>query len=411
MLTKDMLKFRRNGERIKPVFVAVEDPALLELAGELLEVYRVSGEREALRSEIEDEIEPLLKSWKDARIANGFNKLIQDRCEFAVPELKDYAGLRTRVLERSAELLKQQSVAEPEALARMVAESDPELAAFMEQGIYADLPENEILTKFRDLFPRQLLERYNCGQVQALLLYSSKLDLKVSEPEAAKLRKMFKYLKFFRLLAKIESVPGEPDSLKITIDGPASLFDNTRKYGLQLAMFFPAICDLEQWRLKAEIKLQNRTYRLSLDQKSGLVSHYRNFSAYVPEEVAMFHRLFKQKSEDWTVTGETPFFKPKGREVIFPDLSFHHVDGADIHLELFHRWHSGQLFQRLEHFAENPELPLIIGVDRALYNKPEIKERLDANEFFSESGFLFRDFPGVDRVCGALDKKRGKLGL
>lgn len=44
MLTRELLKFRRKGGFL-PAFVDASDPALLRLAGELLEVYR--GAREA----------------------------------------------------------------------------------------------------------------------------------------------------------------------------------------------------------------------------------------------------------------------------------------------------------------------------------------------------------------------------
>jgi hypothetical protein len=48
--------------------------------------------------------------------------------------------------------------------------------------------------------------------------------------------------------------------------------------------------------------------------------------------------------------------------------------------------------------AEKTALALIIGVDRALYNKPEIKSQLNDNDIFAQRGFLFRDFPGVEKV-------------
>jgi uncharacterized protein len=174
---------------------------------------------------------------------------------------------------------------------------------------------------------------------------------------------------------------------------------------LQLAIFFPAVCDLNKWQLKADIKLNNKNSRLNLNESSGLVSHYQNFSAYVPEEIVMFHRLFKQKIDDWSIVGDAPFIKPSGHEVIFPDLSFQSNNGKIIHLELFHRWHSGPLLQRLEQLAGKTAMPLIIGVDRALYNKPEIKALLTGNEVFEKCGFLFRDFPGVDRVKKVLDSQ------
>jgi len=246
--------------------------------------------------------------------------------------------------------------------------------------------------------------------VQSLLLYSGRLELDIEETDQAKLRRLFKYLKFFRLLATVHAKPSRQKNkaarrLKMVVDGPASIFENTRKYGLQLASFFPAVCDLEKWTLRAEIELRKDKRVLRLDQESGLKSHYHNFSAYVPEEIRMFHQLFKQKIDAWQIVGDAPFVDIGGGELIFPDLSFQHDSGKTVHLELFHRWHSTQLFSRIE--QHDKELPdnFIIGVDRALSSKPEIKEILDSSPFFSSHGFLYRDFPGVDRVAKLLDSQ------
>ena len=398
MLTKDLLKFRRSGKGIKPQFIDTKENSLLELAAELMQVYNVAAENQQRRGEIAERVEPLLTGAQDQKFVRGLNKLILDRCEFSIHDDKDYAQLRHDTFALAAKLFNEAELPDDEALRAAVTVADHELGEFVTHGIYADLPDNERLTKFRSLFPQELLQRYNCSLVQSLLIYSERLELKVIEPEAAKLRKMFKYLKFFRLLAMVETIPRVKHGFKFTIDGPASLFENTRKYGLQLAIFFPAVCDLAKWHLKADIKLNNKDSRLNLNETAGLVSHYRNFSAYVPEEIVMFHRLFKQQVDDWQIVGDTPFIKPSGREVIFPDLSFQSTTGKIIHLELFHRWHSGPLLQRLEQLAEKTELPLIIGVDRSLYNKPEIKAQLNGNEIFEQRGFLFRDFPGVEKV-------------
>ena len=69
-----------------------------------------------------------------------------------------------------------------------------------------------------------------------------------------------------------------------------------------------------------------------------------------------------------------------------------------IHLELSHRWHSFQLIQRLNNCLETSNLPIIIGIDRSLYKKPEIKEFVDASGCLDNNAFLFRDFPGVEIV-------------
>ena len=370
MLTKDLVKFRKQGKYVRPNFIATDDSKLLRVAEDLLTVYHGQEEGENLtRGEIEELVEPVLKSHRDLKLTRGFNKLILDRCKFSQAEDFDYPAQRRQVFLKAAELLKKAPGNYESYHEKLI--NDIEIKDFATHDIFADLPENETLTKFKEVFPRELLERYNCAQIQGLLFHSSEMEIKVASPDPAELRRMFKYLKFFRLLAEIKqlkSPAGDKNTLvmHLKISGPASMLENSRKYGLQLASFFPAVCALPKWQLKADVKLSNKIYRLNLDETSHLVSHYRNFTAYIPEEIVMFHRLFKEKIKDWKISGETPFIKSKKDEIVFPDLNFQNKKGKIIHLELFHRWHRGALMKRLEFCEANPALPLLLGVDRAL---------------------------------------------
>ncbi len=416
MLTKDLLRFRIVNSAAKPQFINVSDPDLLTLAERLIECYRLEEGQVCSLLEIREEVENQIHSYPNEKIAQGLNKIILDRCDFSNPDEFDYPALRAEIFAASAAVLKKEtSGLSPEKLADKVRNSlSTDAGKLFDAGMYSDLPGNETLIKSPSVFPRELLERYNCSLVQSLLLFSGSLELIIEDPEPAKMRRMFKYLKFFRLLAKITSVAGNrrfkeaPEKLKIIIDGPISLFENTRKYGLQLACFFPAILDMKKWKLKTIVNPKNRELKLNLDESSKLVGHYRNFSSYVPEEIAMFHRLFKTKVSDWKITGNAPLFQADNHELIFPDLSFTDESDRTIHLELFHRWHSVPLLERLEFCNRNPDLPLIIGIDRALYKKPEVKDRVDSSEYFQQAGFLFRDFPGVDNVRKILNA-RAKL--
>jgi predicted nuclease of restriction endonuclease-like RecB superfamily len=413
MLTKDLLRLKIVSGCVRPQFIDCSNPELLELAEQLLECYQMNEGESLSLEEINAATEMVLRSYRDEKLSRGLNKVILDRCKFSSPDDFDYQASRREVFAASAKALQTMPAdAEPETLMKIARASlRRQTCDFIDAGIYSDLPGNENLIRTPALFKREVLERYNCALVQSLLLYSDSLEIIAEDPEPAKMRKMFKYLKFFRLLAKISSVPGcrrfkdAPSKLKIVIDGPVSLFENTQKYGLQLACFFPAMLELDKWKLKCTVKYRDKELKLNLDESSALVSHYRNFSSYVPGEIAMFHRLFKSKVSDWHISGNTPLFQADKHELIFPDLSFTGENGVTIHLELFHRWHSTSLLERLEFCDSHPELPLIIGVDRALYKKPEIKARIDGSTCFARSGFLFRDFPGVDNVRKLLDSK------
>ncbi|MBU8901131.1 MAG: DUF790 family protein [Victivallales bacterium] len=411
MLTKDLVKFRKQGKYVRPNFIATNDSSLLRIAEDLLTIYHGQEEGENLtRGEIEELVEPVLKSHRDLKLTRGLNKLVLDRCDFSQAEDFDYPSLRRQIFLKAADLIKKGAEDYAEYHKRLIDEA--EIKDFVTHDIFADLPENETLTKFKEVFPRELLERYNCAQVQGLLFHASEIEVKVASPDPAELRRLFKYLKFFRLLAEIKQVKspvGEKNIIvmNLKISGPASILENSRKYGLQLAVFFPAVCALPKWQLKADVKLSNKIYRLNLDETSNLVSHYRNFTAYIPEEIIIFHRLFKEKIEDWKISGETPFIKTKKDEIVFPDLNFQNKKGKIIHLELFHRWHRGALLKRLEFCEVNPDLPLLLGVDRALL-KGDLRQLLENSTYFQQKGFLFRDFPGVARVNKLLNENSKK---
>jgi predicted nuclease of restriction endonuclease-like RecB superfamily len=75
---------------------------------------------------------------------------------------------------------------------------------------------------------------------------------------------MLKYLKFFRLLAQINKTKGSkvsdgmPDGLQIKVNGPAE----SRKHAevrTPAASFFPAVCDMKKWKLKAVIRSTTRS--------------------------------------------------------------------------------------------------------------------------------------------------------
>ena len=87
------------------------------------------------------------------------------------------------------------------------------------------------------------------------------------------MRRLFKYLKFFRLLCTAEAVADkknkkQPQVIRLKIDGPASILENSLKYGLQLASFFPALCRLKKWKISSAIKVRERNLKLKLDENT-----------------------------------------------------------------------------------------------------------------------------------------------
>jgi uncharacterized protein len=432
VLTKNLLRLKKGPFGIEPRFVPEDHPTLLEFSRQLIEVYHSHQGMSFM--EIEELSNQVLSSCKDLKLAKGLNKILQDRSEFDLKQDGSHEEFRKNLFSISGVRLLTLTRESYDDYRSQIESEFQNLRPNSEQNfldrIYGDLPENEKLLSFKDLSPKELLERYNCSLVQSLLLHASSITLFIKDGNPVRMRRFFRYLKFFRLLARIygerrtetssqlsggsspqstfsDQQPAErakeSRGFKITIDGPLSLFENTQKYGLQLASFFPAVCDLEKWQLESRIKLSRRSSLLKVDYSSNLKNHYRNFQAYLPPEIDLFERHFLEASSEWKILDSLCLIHTGDQELIFPDFIFQNTDGRIMHLELFHRWHASALLQRLQFGKIHPECPLLIGVDRSLSRNPQIKNKLNHSAWFSKHGFTFNGFPLVSTVKELLE--------
>ena len=393
MLNIDLLRTTfRNGK----FFCRFADPGKEEnrqTARSLLMIFRQGTGR--CRSEIASLTRQAALSSPDPKLAAGMEKLLNDMADFSAadPE-QDYTALRQDLFRISGAMISREGDFSEEHYRKMI-----NAPAF---DIYGDLPDFEILNAFREISEEELLCRYNTALVQTMLLYADKLSLTIKDPETAELRKVVKFMKFFRLLAEIRQLPS--GALHLEISGPGALLENARKYGLLLGSFFPAVLNLKHYTMEAGVTLRSRKGKLIIDENSGLVSHYRNISAYVPEEIKLFHRAVKSKSEEWEIVGDTPFINMGKEGVCFPDLSFRSKAGKVCHLELFHRWHKHTFPKRLAFLEAHPETPLILGADRGAVSDDTFTALTTSCPAAISRVFRFRDFPGVETVLKMLDK-------
>lgn len=395
MLTKDLLRVRVSGASLKPQFIPEGSTEWLELSSGLLNLYENGcGSSAGL---LDDSADALTLRHKDIKLARGLKKIVRDRAVFSgAADEFTYTENRAAVFQKMNAMLKEGTLP---ADARSVRDCVyPDV-----RELYADLPENEKLIRFKKTYPQEVLDRYNVALVQTLLLTANSLELTIpADTPSADLRNLFRSLKFFRLL--FSGGLTAKRTIQLTVDGPASILENSQKYGLQLACFFPAVCRLDEWKLTASVSRNGKNYRLNLDQKTGLKSYRAQFSGPI-EEHRMFLDFFKVQQTGWEIDDAPGYLVESAQKVIFPDFSFENEEnGETVYLELFHRWHASQLEERL---ASPPEKErLIIGVDRSLLKKDGIlKAKLEDNSYFRKNGFLFRDFPGMENVLKVLRKQ------
>ena len=119
----------------------------------------------------------------------------------------------------------------------------------------------------------------------------------------------------------------------------------------------------------------------------------------------MFQKLFCQKSDLWEISQEGDLRTSESGELLIPDFTFcHRISGERVSLELFHRWHKTPMEMRLQWLADHPETPWLLGIDRSLADDGEFEAICSRYPQIAERLFLFRDFPGVNRVEKMLNR-------
>ena len=389
MLKLENLRFHRRREKLYVGFVSGSDETARRLCRELSDAFDEAVAGRWTRGELEEWCSALVRREKDVKLASGLAKILFDSAEFEESD-DTLPELRREVLSRAAAALKN-------ARGDYRSYRDELRGGRGALDLYGDLPEFAKLEKCRVFAsPEELIDAYNIALVQGLLLHSEKLKLNFKAPRPENLRPLLRKMRFHRLLATGTSLT--PEETTLEIDGPFSILENSRKYALQLAMFFPNVLQMPNWRLFARLKLGEREVDLELDESSPL--HPPRLRAdYQPPEIAAFRTAFK--SAEWELLPDAPPLLPDGETPILPDFSFRHIaTGKIAHLELFHRWHKTGLARRIADPEKLKSLHLVIGADRVL------APVLDAAPQAEESGlvFRFRDFPGVETALRALKK-------
>ncbi|AFZ44591.1 protein of unknown function DUF790 [Halothece sp. PCC 7418] len=345
MLKSEHLIHRQNGESIIPKQLLVEDnKGAVNLAGELINCFEKAVGNP--QKELDRALFELEGDSTDYRIQRGLAHLLKNHFStFEIISPLEPQALRERVFTQSAhttptphnrqmtlELLADQLSAE---LNRTVVVSE------IQQGLYADLQENRILTQFETPAPETLIHRYNLAQVQGILYRATYIEINAYRNVPGQYKLLFRYLKLFQLLAYIE---GDADhGFTITIDGPASVFRSSTRYGLALAKLLPALLHVSRWELKVILETRDpyskaiKKGRFSLDSNCGLVSHYAEGKPYDSLLEESFAKRWEKAKTEWRLEREVDLIPIPG-SVMIPDFRLVHPSGEEFLLEIVGYW-------------------------------------------------------------------------
>ena len=356
MLTRDLLRYRISGEVVNPTFLR-PTPAVRDQAEALLAHWRQGvGQR---LGDLEDASLPILHRSRALAVGRGLQKLILDGCAFAEPP--SAATLREEAFTHSAALLAAPAVTS-DAHRAAVAERLGLPGDEVRERLYADLPDQAELSAAPPWTALQIIARYNVALAQGLLLFARTLTITVADADTGLRRRLLKALRFRRLLAAVQG--DDRQALRLEISGPGSVLDQHGRYGLQLALFLPALACCRSWQAQADLVLpRGGAARLELSDATGLEGDSR-FLGHVPEELQTLQATLQERFPAWIFEDPHLLPHPDG-EVVVPDLQIR-VAGVTVAVEFFHRWHGHALHRRLEQIAAGWAPRLVLGIDRAL---------------------------------------------
>ncbi|MFO0889121.1 MAG: DUF790 family protein [Isosphaeraceae bacterium] len=425
MLTGDLVRVRGSKERIIPLYLNRSSPQWLEVAESLLMVFREGVGM--TRGEIEEEIDELFGGGGKATVVHrGLAKVLEDRAEFEVVADVPPEQIREKVFTAAAEHRQRQRAGSPpadgEAPAGRVARESFHRDEVLEQvsrelnlapdvllnSLFADLRDENRLLKFEDMTAQRLIDRYNVALAQAVLLRSMRVEAEVRNEGPARYRQLFRRLKFHRLVYRVKGTMA--DGYTIQIDGPLSLFSATTRYGLQMAMFLPALLHCHDFRLDAELRWGPRREPRSfhLDSNAGLITHQLDSGVYVPAEIPAFVERFRQVAPSWTLDDCTEVLE-LGREGVWvPDYrAVHKPTGTEVFLEVLGFWKKSSLERLLRLLPSHgpPRFVLVVS-DKLKVDEGDLGE-------FPGPILWFKEIPNAPELAALLEtflKPRDETG-
>lgn len=372
MLPSDLLIYRHSGESIVPKRIDI-DAHHLQMAMDSIDCFQsmVGG----TQGQLDEMLLELEGDSPDFRTKRGFAHLLKSQTfsQFEIVSPLQPSELRERVyaLAATASPSVDHSKATLSTLASTLSEELKQeiIPAQITQGLYADLPDNRILTEFNPPDPVALIHRYNLSQVQGVFYRASKLTINAHRNVPGQYKLLFRYLKLFQLMTYIE---GDADhGFTIQVDGPTSLFKASTRYGLAIAKLIPAILHVTKWSLSATLQTKDfytgniKVGRYSLTDKCGLETHYPPGKSYDSMLEAAFADRWDKLKTEWTLEREVDLLPIPG-SVMIPDFRLVHPDGRSYILEIVGYWRPEYLQKKFAQIRKSGCQNLILAISERL---------------------------------------------
>jgi len=154
----------------------------------------------------------------------------------------------------------------------------------------------------------------------------------------------------------------------VKLDGPASLFKLTRRYGTAIAKLLPVIVANPEWTVEAKIlwKYTNElcTFKVESWKHKALLKKSQLAPVTYDSAVEEYFALrFEALKSGWRLKRE-PEPVLAGKQVIIPDFSLE-KEGVKVYLEVVGFWTLEYLLRKIEKLKK-VSVPMLVAVDESL---------------------------------------------
>ncbi|RME75013.1 MAG: DUF790 family protein, partial [Planctomycetota bacterium] len=318
MLTKNLVSVRVGRKRIHPNYLDPEEERYLDLAKKLISFFQSQIGRR--KREIEEDLPFVHGNQFPPLLTKGIIKILWDLCIFQEIESFSPMEARLELFRLSSQAWQEGKWQGKKLLETFAAQRELSLQT-VQENLYCDLKEETVLKEFPAISPRDLICRYNTALAQGILIHSRKLEVHF-EGSRAELRLLFRYLKFFRLLYQLKNL-GE-GRFSMILEGPAHLFHQSTKYGLQMANFFLALLKLTHFKITAEVLWgkNKKPKDFEVSTSKYFKSHLKDPNYWTPPELVAFYQGFLQLDSSWQIQENREVLELSSQFVRIPDFIF-----------------------------------------------------------------------------------------
>jgi hypothetical protein len=372
MLSGELLRAQLRAGRVLPRFLDGEADGVTLLASRLLEIFGAAvGARV---TDLEAAIEALAAEHPEPVLVKGMAKLLHDLATFETAATLDPSTLRAAVFAEAQRVRPVRPgggggfAAREEVLAKVASDLGirPE---DVEAWLFADRPGAQRVTACELPPADELAPRYNLALAQGILLRAREVRVVLKGLDNKRLRALLAAIKFHRLLVRAEPLSGA-GGLRLTLDGPMSLQQQTGRYGMQLALLLPHLHRAGLESLEADVTWHRGPSRgaevtLALTAKSpigGPASLARSLDRGVWESAEEQHlrAAWEACGTPWRLEPGIAVFDLGGRDVLAPDYRLVHPDGREAWLEIFWTWRRSNVAERLRRLRDHAPPNLIV---------------------------------------------------